>query len=960
MKHDKQKSTEGGLSSEAIFDMCPDDVFVFAANGRILHANRSAEEHYGYTLKELQSMSANDLAASDLRDEMPPYLRGTPKSGDRFRWRHRCKDSSELLVEIFPRSIEYQEQTAIFASVRPISENVRSEKGLDESAQRYRRLFENMPSGFVLFSVVKNDDGEPIDLEILAANEEFDQTTGVSLGGATDRRLTHVVPGIERDSARWIERYAQVALTGKTLQFEQGSELLGLTYFVTAYQAGPNQCAVHFLDITEKKRANDKLREHETFISGILGSISDGLFTLDKDWCFTFVNEDFTRRTGKQSEELLGHCVWDLFSEALRLQIDQFYRRAMTERVTVDYETFYPPLQKWFAARIYPLSDGGLMIYSKEVTDRKQAEEELRESEERLRLATELGGVAVWEYDFTTNSMTRSDNHDLLYGLERQEKWNFDTFLNATHPADREVSNRVIQSSVAPGGADQYGFEFRVVYPDTSVHWLMVTGTVIERNPQGQGTIVQGCLVDVTRLKETQSNLSDSETRFRALFEQAGVGVAQINVDTGGFVRINQRFCDILGYSREEAELLDFQTITHPDDLALGMDTLEAVRSERVREATLEKRYIRKDGGLVWVKLTTAAMWAPGETPNFLVTVAEDITGRKQAEEERQKFVMLADSSSEFIGMCDLEMQPTYVNAAGLRMVGLPDVAAACRVKVGDYFYPESREFIEEEFFPRVLREGHGQVEIQLRHFQTGEPIWMYYYLFSVCDDSGTAIGWATVSHDISKVRELEAQRDKDAWHLKRALVGTIDSIAATFARRDPYTSGHQKSVAQLAVAIGRELGLSEDALEGLNLGSTIHDIGKISIPVELLSKPTKLSDVEYQLIKEHSRRGYEIVKDIDFPWPIADMIFQHHERLDGSGYPQGLSGDAIILEARILSVADVVEAISSDRPYRAALGIEPALEIIVSGRGTEFDAQVVDACVDLFRNKSFVFDQKE
>lgn len=174
---------------------------------------------------------------------------------------------------------------------------------------------------------------------------------------------------------------------------------------------------------------------------------------------------------------------------------------------------------------------------------------------------------------------------------------------------------------------------------------------------------------------------------------------------------------------------------------------------------------------------------------------------------------------------------------------------------------------------------------------------------------------------------------------------------------RDPYTAGHMKRVANLSSAIAVEMGLSETCVKGIYMGAMIHDIGKISIPAEILTKPTRLTDLEYRMIKEHTSSGNEVLGEIAFPWPIAEIAHQHHERIDGSGYPRGLKGDEIILEAKIVAVADVVEAMASDRPYREGLGMDIALEEITKNRGTQFDEDVVDVCLALFKNKKFSFD---
>lgn len=189
---------------------------------------------------------------------------------------------------------------------------------------------------------------------------------------------------------------------------------------------------------------------------------------------------------------------------------------------------------------------------------------------------------------------------------------------------------------------------------------------------------------------------------------------------------------------------------------------------------------------------------------------------------------------------------------------------------------------------------------------------------------------------------------------LRASLLDSISALAATVEMRDPYTAGHQRRVAQIATAIAHELGLTEQQIEGLYLAAVVHDVGKVKIPAEILSKPGKLTEVEFLLIQQHPEAGYDILKEVDFPWPIAQFVLQHHERIDGSGYPQKLRGDAILPEARILAVADVIEAMASHRPYRPSLGIETMLEEIGSKRGTLYDAAVVDAALRLFREKGY------
>ncbi len=217
-----------------------------------------------------------------------------------------------------------------------------------------------------------------------------------------------------------------------------------------------------------------------------------------------------------------------------------------------------------------------------------------------------------------------------------------------------------------------------------------------------------------------------------------------------------------------------------------------------------------------------------------------------------------------------------------------------------------------------------------------------------------TILGYQGIIRDISELVSGRRQIEKTLKELREALGGTIEAMALTVETRDPYTAGHQRRVSNLARAIATEMGISEDQIQGIRLAGVIHDIGKISVPGEILSKPGKISKNEFGIIKEHPQVGHNILNTVDFPWPIAKIVLQHHERMDGSGYPDGISGENIILEARILAVADVVEAMASHRPYRASLGIDIALREVLKNRGSFYDPKVVDACLRLFNEKDY------
>ena len=210
---------------------------------------------------------------------------------------------------------------------------------------------------------------------------------------------------------------------------------------------------------------------------------------------------------------------------------------------------------------------------------------------------------------------------------------------------------------------------------------------------------------------------------------------------------------------------------------------------------------------------------------------------------------------------------------------------------------------------------------------------------------------------DITERKKAEEQLKESFMKLKKTMEDSIYSISLVTEARDAYTAGHQRKVSKLTVALAKEMGFSKDKVEGIKIAALIHDVGKINLPAEILSKPGKLSEIEFNLIKNHSQIGYDILKKVDFLWPVAEIVLQHHEKINGSGYPRGLKGDEILLEAKIICVADVVEAMSSHRPYRPALGIDKALNEINKNKGIFYDTEVVDTCLKLFKEKGFKFE---
>ena len=292
-----------------------------------------------------------------------------------------------------------------------------------------------------------------------------------------------------------------------------------------------------------------------------------------------------------------------------------------------------------------------------------------------------------------------------------------------------------------------------------------------------------------------------------------------------------------------------------------------------------------------------------------------------------------------------------YVNPTTLKILGYSEDLLTSRPFI-EIVHPEDREKLYEAHSRRMRGEETQPVQQFRVITQDGA--------FRLAASHAIMISWegkpATLNYltDITDQKKADEERQKGFENLRKALGATIQAIAITVETRDPYTAGHQRRVADLSRAIAKEMGLESDQTEGIRMAGVIHDLGKIAIPAEILSKPSKLSEIEYRLIQNHSRAGYDILKDIEFPWPVARIVLQHHERIDGSGYPGGLKGDEILMEARIIAVADVVEAIASYRPYRPGLGMEKAIGEITRNKGVLYDPGVVDACLRLFYEKKY------
>ena len=336
---------------------------------------------------------------------------------------------------------------------------------------------------------------------------------------------------------------------------------------------------------------------------------------------------------------------------------------------------------------------------------------------------------------------------------------------------------------------------------------------------------------------------------------------------------------------------------------------------------------------------------------------ALDLTEQKLAEEglriSEQRYRLLVERSLAGVFRSTPEGRLLDCNDSFARILGY-DSSEKVLAQPADTFYQDPEE--RRTLVARLLEEGSvSNIEFAIRR-KDGKISWLLENATLIVGDADASVIIQGTVIDVTERVEAQQKLEQSLKRLRQTLDETVQALASVGEMKDPYTAGHQLHVSQLASSIAHELGFDEERVEGIRVGGLVHDLGKLYIPAEILSKPGKLSQLEFSMIQTHAQAGYEVLKSIQFPWPVAEMALQHHERMGGSGYPRKLKGPEIILEARILAVVDVVEAMTFHRPYRPGHGVPKALEEIERGRGEFFDPMVVDACLSLFREKGFQF----
>jgi len=586
----------------------------------------------------------------------------------------------------------------------------------------------------------------------------------------------------------------------------------------------------------------------------------------------------------------------------------------------------------------------------------KRVKTELKESEKKYKDLVEETPIGIANIGITGKIIYINKRLEKISGYSREEVagkgvFNLGLFSNEMLKILKE---RLKVRFRLGGGSVRLRREIHFKRKDGKWIWIEITAKLIKK--WGIPSSLRITLQDITERKKAEEELRDSEERLKILFDYAP-DAYYINDLKGNFIDGNKAAERLIGYKTEELigkSFLKLKLLSLAD-ISKAAKTLA---KNIIGKPTGPDEFIlnRKDNSKVTVEISTYPVKIKGRT--LVLGMARDITERKKAEEilwkSQQEFASIFNNSPEASVYLDEKSRVLDINSRFTELFGykLEEIKGK-DINSGIIHPPDKIE--EAKRLTKKSIKGYINYET-IRKKKDGT-------LFPASTSASSVLiggqikGKIILYQDITQRKQAEQQVKQGYEKLQRTMEATIYTISKIIETRDPYTAGHQNIVSQFAVAIAQEMKLPEDKIEGMRIAALVHDIGKISIPAEILSKPSKLNEMEFSLIKNHPKTGYDILKTIDFPWPVAKIVLQHHEKIDGSGYPQGLKGEKILLEAKIMAVADVVEAMFSHRPYRPSLGIDKALKEISQNKGILYDPEVVHACLKLFKEKEFKFE---
>lgn len=683
------------------------------------------------------------------------------------------------------------------------------------------------------------------------------------------------------------------------------------------------------------------ISKYDKHLLSFLSILPFGLIILDNNK-IKFVNKYFTKITGYSPEELINKKFLKLIHKnqqnlfyKLIADIKDKYTEAIECQLKTKDNKWLWVLAKSEVIRFN--SNQNIIICIINLTHQKELEQSLTESEQKWRMMCNAAFEAIAIHE---GGIIREANKQFakLFGYEENEIVGMNV-LNFAHPEDKELVKQKISEK------DESLYEARGQKKDSST----IYGQLRSKHITYKGKYVRLTVInDITEFKRKEFELIKSEKRYRDLLENAIVGIYQIKTN-GELLYVNEALAKMVGYDSAEQILKekihsDPQIKNYIKNFADELKKSSTIKTQELNIKTkkgenkdiLLSAYI--DGDIIY---------------GMFLDISEQKLAAEAVKESEEKYRTLFERVPIGLYRTIPSGRIIDVNPAFVKLFSYKNKEEILKMNSIDFYVnPDDRKKWQEI----MHRDGVVKRFESLMKRADGSIIWAQEYTHSVKEKNGTILYYEGSIEDITELKETEEINKKNFEMLRKTLEGTVNALSTTSEKRDPYTAGHQQRVTQLACAIAKEIGLSEKQIDAIRIAGTLHDIGKIYIPAEILIKPGPLNPYEMNLIRAHVQISYDILKMVPFQLPVAQIVLQHHERLNGSGYPEGISGNQIMLEARIIAVADVVEAMASNRPYRSAHGINTALQEIINNTGTLYDPDVVKACINLFNLNKFSF----